>query len=372
MHEMTGRERSLKAMNFEATDRLPIMANTLPARFAQHLTGMSEEEYWNDQMEAQVRGMKILGMDFYIQKWFPIREEAQRGWSPAETEQWRDVEKVVADLEQETAKMEANFRARTAEEQEKFIQKVCAYQVETQARLGEEVLWPFGMDAHGPACLGFPYGKYGYEGFFLACALYPDVLGRYWAAAARLERWHNECVAEAARRIDYPRIGYLGSDMTDQRGNMVSPRFMDRYFFPHLDYVLSPLVDDGFKLVWHSDGNMNDMLRPLISIGIAGFQGFQEECGTRIADVARLRNRSGDPLILWGSVSVINVVGPGTFADIRREVQRVLDEWPHPGLCLGTSSYIAPDVSEENIIELFRAMRTLGAVQRSLKRQIVG
>jgi uroporphyrinogen-III decarboxylase len=113
-------------------------------------------------------------------------------------------------------------------------------------------------------------------------------------------------------------------------------------------------------LVWHSDGNMNAMLRPLIEIGIAGFQGFQEECGTRIAEVARLRARNGDPLLLWGSVSVINVVGPGKPADIRREVQRVLDEWPHPGLCLGTSSYVPPDTPEENIHALYHWMRTLG------------
>ncbi len=366
MPEMTGRERSIKAMNFEATDRLPIMANTLPAKFAQHLTGMSEEEYWNDQMEAQVRGMKLLGMDFYIQKWFPIRQETQRHWSQGEMDRWRDVEAVVEDLEHQTAQMEKRSRSLSTDDQEELIRRICDYQVETQNRLGEDVLWVFGMDPHGPACLGFPYEEYGYEGFFLACALHPEVLDRYWAAAAKLARWHNECVAEAARRIDWPRIGYLGTDMTDQRGNMVSPRLMERYFFPHLDYALAPLVDAGFKLVWHSDGNMNDMLAPLISIGIAGFQGFQEECGTRIAHVAKLRHRNGDPLILWGSISVINIVGPGTFDDIRREVQRVLDEWPHPGLCLGTSSYIAPDVPEENIVELFRLMHTLGAVQRSL------
>ena len=54
------------------------------------------------------------------------------------------------------------------------------------------------------------------------------------------------------------------------------------------------------------------------------------------------------------------------IAAIEREVQRVLDEWPHPGLCLGTSSYISPDVPHENVIELFRLMRTLGAIQRGV------
>jgi len=58
---------------------------------------------------------------------------------------------------------------------------------------------------------------------------------------------------------------------------------MDEIYFPHLDYALRPLVDDGFKIIWHSDGNMNDMLRPLIDIGIAGFQGFRKSAGRRSA-----------------------------------------------------------------------------------------
>jgi len=365
---MTGRERAIRAMNFEATDRLPIMANTLPAKFAQEVAGMSEAAYWADQMEAQVRGMRALGMDFYIQKWFPVREEGQRHWSAGEAQRWTDLTEIVADLDRRADEMGRRLDALRADpvRREEWIQEICDYQIATQERLGKEVLWVFGMDQHGPHVLDFPYGEYGYEGFFLTVAMEPEALDRYWAAASRLSRWHNECIVEAARRISWPRIGYCGSDMTDQRGNMVSPKFMERYFFPHLDYALTPLVAEGFKLVWHSDGNMNAMLAPLISIGIAGFQGFQEECGTRIADVAKLRARDGRPLILWGSVSVINVVGPGTAADIWREVQRVLDEWPHPGLCLGTSSYIGPDVPHANIYEMYRAMRTLGAVQRSL------
>lgn len=40
---------------------------------------------------------------------------------------------------------------------------------------------------------------------------------------------------------------------------------------------------------------MNDMIGPLIDLGIAG---FQEECGTRISKVAKQRpkRRSTDPL----------------------------------------------------------------------------
>lgn len=366
MHEMSGRERAIRAMSFERTDRLPIMANVLPPRFVQEITRISEEHYWADQLQSHYESMKAVGMDFHIQNWLPVREEGDRLWSPGQFDRWQDLGSVVADLERRTAELDERWRYVTAhpQEREARIQEICAYQTRIQGMMGDALLWVFGMDDHGPHIIEFPYEEYGYEAFFLTCALHPRALGDFWGCAARLARWHNECVVEAATRLDWPRIGYLGTDVTDQRGNMVSPRFMERHWFPHLDLAIAPLVAADFKLVWHSDGNMNAMLQPLIDIGIAGFQGFQEECGTRIVDVAKLRTRTGNPLILWGSVSVINVVRTGSFGDIAREVQRVLDEWPHPGLCLGTSSYISPDVPHENIVELFRLMRTLGAVPR--------
>ncbi|MGQ9682011.1 MAG: uroporphyrinogen decarboxylase family protein [Anaerolineae bacterium] len=364
---MSARERVVRAMNFEATDRLPIMMNWLTVRYVLGLTGMSEDQYWADQIGAHARAFKILGIDFCEQLAFPPREETHRSWSRSELERWSNAEAVAADLEQRCAQIEVELSGLEAQREEQ-VQAICAYQIETQRQLGEDCLWIFGMDPHGPAIIHFPYGIYGYEGFFLCTAAYPEVMERYWRLSALRACWHNECVVEAARRLQWPRIGYLGDDVTTERGNMISPRLMSQRFFPHLEYALQPLVASGFKLVWHSDGNMNDMLQPLIDIGISGFQGFQEECGTRIRDVARLRARNGDPLILWGSVSAIDVVRNGTFDDIRQEVERVLTEWPHPGLCLGTASAMMDDVPHANITELYRLFRTLGAQQRSLRR----
>ncbi|MCC6445018.1 MAG: hypothetical protein IT210_16370 [Armatimonadetes bacterium] len=363
MHEMSPRERFLRTMNFEPADRLPIMMNWLTASYVQALTGLAPEEYWENQIGAHARAFKILGVDFCEQLAFPPREESDRSWSAGEEAHWTEPEAVAEDIERQCAETERRLTEAPAH-REDHIRHICDYQIATQKQLGDDCFWLFGMDANGPACLGFPYGEYGYEGIFLAVAAYPDVMERYWQMNARAARWHNECVAVAADRLDWPRIGYLGSDMTTQTGNMISPAVMARRFFPHLDYALKPLVRPGFKLIWHSDGNMNDMIGPLIEIGIAGFQGFQEECGTRIADVARLRARSGDPLILWGSVSAIDIVRGGTFADIRREVERVMDEWPHPGLCLATASAMMDDAPHANITEMYRLFRTLGAVQR--------
>jgi len=358
---MTGRERPVRAMNFEPTDRLPIMANGVTPAVVQRLLGISESEYWDDQQSVHFEAMRRLGQDLHIQMWFPPREPPTKWVSGTEPE-WDDVDAIAAGMEKESAQI-LEERDALNNKREQRIKEIMDYQVAVQNRLGEEILFVFGMDEYGPHICHFGYWNYGYEGFFLAVAAHPEVVGNYMRAQAKHSRVHNECLVEAARRLDWPKIGFTGTDVTTQRGNMIAPKTMDNIYFPHLDYALQPLVEAGFKLVWHSDGNMNDMLRPLIDIGIAGFQGFQEESGTKIVDVARLRNRNGDPLILWGSCSVVDVLRNGTFDDIWREVRRVLDEWPHPGLCLATSSYIGEDVPYENVVEFYRACRELGAAQ---------
>jgi hypothetical protein len=360
MSEISGRERAIKAMNFEMTDRLPIMANGFGSpKFVMNLTGLTEEEYWADQPGAHYKASVMMGMDFFIQKWFPPKVQTTH-WTAQYDEQWKDPDAVAEHMERFISENDAGL-AGLEQNREYIIDDICRYQTETQEEMGEDLLWVFGMDSFGPAIIHFPYGEYGYEGFFITLALYPDLFEKYWQSRAKSARIHNECVAEAAKRLNYPKIGYLGTDVTDQRGNMVSPAVMDKLYFPQLDYAIKPLVDAGFKLIWHSDGNMNDMLSPLIDIGIAGFQGFQEECGTKIKDAAKLRARNGDPLILWGSCSVIDVLlKPNNNAAIKKEVQRVLDEWPHPGLCLATASYLSPDIPDGNLELFYKYCRELG------------
>ena len=166
MGEMTGRERAIKAMSFEPTDRLPIMANGLgsPA-YVQRLTGIPADVYWADQPAAHFRAMRVLGMDFHIQNWFPPRAESQRTWSRADLDRWQDPAAVAEDLERQTMRIEESVRSLSAGREER-VRAICDYQRQMQKRMGEDLLWVFGMDSNGPQIIGFPYGSYGYEGFF--------------------------------------------------------------------------------------------------------------------------------------------------------------------------------------------------------------
>jgi hypothetical protein len=119
-------------MNFEPTDRLPIMRNGLGShRYIQKLIGISETEYWTDQPAAHYRAMRALGQDFDLQKWFPPRQEEDRSWSRSETPKMWELEQVVSDLERRTAETDAKWQGllRNPAEREARIQAICDYQV---------------------------------------------------------------------------------------------------------------------------------------------------------------------------------------------------------------------------------------------------
>jgi hypothetical protein len=147
MREMTGRERSIRTMNFEPTDRLPIMANMLPPEFVQKVTHIPEEDYWANQLDAHIQSMKVMGMDFHVQNWFPVREEAQREWSPGQFDRWRDIDVVVEHMEQRAAQMEETWHSLSAspQEREKRIQEICDYQIQIQSKMGDDLLWVFDL-----------------------------------------------------------------------------------------------------------------------------------------------------------------------------------------------------------------------------------
>ncbi|MEW6749424.1 MAG: hypothetical protein AB1505_00415 [Candidatus Latescibacterota bacterium] len=213
---------------------------------------------------------------------------------------------------------------------------------------------------------GFPtfaYGTYGYEAYFSAYALYPEVLERWFSLQADLAVRNNRAAARAYREAHLPPLYRLDHDMADSRGTLVRVETLDRIWFPHFTRSIEPLVRAGVRLVWHCDGNLTEMVPRLLECGVRGFQGFQYEDGMDYERICRLRSRDGDPLVIIAGVSVTRALPFGTPQDVRRQLSWLVEQGPRTGLFLGGSSSVAPGVSWENIqtlVDGFRYYRTHG------------
>lgn len=117
------------------------------------------------------------------------------------------------------------------------------------------------------------------------------------------------------------------------------------------------MLEAGARVVWHCDGDYRLLLGDVLACGIAGLKGFQQECGMDLEWIADLRTRDGDPLIIFGPMSVTTTLPFGTPADVRAEADGAMD------ICRGkaslvffTSNTITPDVPLDNIRTYWQAV----------------
>jgi len=232
-----------------------------------------------------------------------------------------------------------------------FDESECARAILQEERRVQAALGPSLLKT-GYRFVTFPmlaYYTYGYENYFMAFALYPEVLERHFALQADLALLINRAALRAIREGDLPPLFRLDHDMADSRGTLVDIRSLDRLWFPHFARCLAPLVAGGVRLIWHCDGNLSQMVPRLLEIGIQGFQGFQYEDGMDYEKICALRTRDGEPLLIVAGVSVTRTLPHGTPDDVRRELRWLVEHGPRTGLFLGASSSIAPGVPWENL-----------------------
>jgi hypothetical protein len=217
-----------------------------------------------------------------------------------------------------------------------------------------------------PYGAGFPrlgYTTYGYENYFMAYALFPEVMERSFSLQADYALLHNRALLRAYREGGLPPFNRLDHDMADSRGVLVDIRSLDRIWFPHFARAIEPLLSGGIKLIWHCDGNLSAMVPRLLEAGVKGFQGFQYEDGMDYEAICKLKTRDGEPLFIIGGVSVTRTLPHGTPDDVRREMKWLVAHGPRAGFLLGGSSSIAPGVPWENLqalIEGFHYYREHG------------
>ena len=210
------------------------------------------------------------------------------------------------------------------------------------------------IDSFDHANFTSPYNDWGYIPYLMAMSLYPDHIQRYYHYTATYGRLTNMAIVEAVRRYGLAPYVYSGEDICANHGPLCSLATLDRLYFPELRRSIQPLLDGGVKIIWHCDGNIMPILDRLIDLGVSGLQGFQEETGVPFDHLVNVRTKWGEPLILWGCVSVTTTLPFGTVEDVQAAVRRSFTlAGPGRGFALASTSSIMPEVPDENIAALY-------------------
>jgi hypothetical protein len=346
--------RLQKSFDLEYPDRPAILGGWLAA--PEHIwtiTGCSPDEYWGDPFHWGLEAERLLGSDGLVSVFQPVARGAYRCVDGRVLEERAayTVESVLAYIEKlpDPEKLAADF-----DEDRTYAEFLAEYQSK-QAQCGD-ILWCPADWEIIPTALWVL--KFGYETALITMAQYPEEYRKLIRYSAERGHLRSRLIARAIREGHHPQALMTGEDICSQRGPMVSPNYLRQEYFPLLEYALAPLIEVKAKVVWHCDGDVRPILDDILSCGIGGLQGFQRECGMDLEWIADLKSGDGEPLLIFGPISVTKTLPYGTPEDVSAEVKLAMDYCrDKASLVFFTSNTITPDIPLENILALWNTVQ---------------
>jgi hypothetical protein len=362
--KVNGKERTLRALNFEGPDRAPIMGGMLcHGSFIEAAGGI--RPWWSDSEKCIRRVYRNLGVDVVGCSTLPRRPEdsaklgdgrvSNFGLMSGEPSPFQSPEDVLAFVREQPPVEEkvSQFDA------QKAYDEIMAKYEAGLAQAGDDRLWlPWSL--HREVGFHGRLSSFGYENFLCALALYESEMEKLFADDGVMARLWNEALVKVFEDNAYPKVVWYGEDICGNRGPMTSPALLHRIFMPHLKHAFEPLVESGFRIVWHSDGNIKPIREDLLDCGVGGFQGMQEFMddpahNNPLEELAQMTDRKGRPLLIIGSISCRKTLPFGRPDDVRAAAQRCLDlsEERNGGLIILTDNTVGPEVPHDNLFALY-------------------
>ena len=339
---------------------LPVLGGWIAApEHIAEINDISIDTYWENPEHWSIRAYQKLGTDAVIGIFIPKSKEDFRCVdynSYTRSNQGQDLADIVAKIDgwSRPEKYAEELASRFEEDYREFSTDL----IEKQERCGENMLYMPAKWGAGAKCNW--YDTFGYENFFLLVGLYEKQSRKMMEYGGVLGHHLSALVARAVTDGIYPKAVLMGEDICTQRGPMVSPEFLEKYYMPELKRGLKPLLDVGCRPVWHSDGDVRPIMDMLIDSGIGGLQGFQPECGLTLEYTASKRTRDGGKMLIFGPLAVTTELPVFTPQQVRDKIKEAADIYrDNVDWVLFTGNTINPDVPLANIYAMYETAQEI-------------
>lgn len=360
--KLNSKERILRCIRGEETDCIPSIGGWMNGvKNIASLAGLSIEEYMAKPLGGVVKANLALGVDGMVTPIVPLSLNEIRSGNVAPDCEHSGVEPeaILEKAEQLPDSEKDILSSFNAAETEKHYRDY--FEAAFINWGGIEPIpnfWEIG--GHFPL-----YHEYGYQAFLIACALYPEAVGKIWRVRSLHSRECSKILAKLYREYDLVPLMFCGEDVCNNKGPMVSPRFLREYYFPTVKMIIEPLVDEGIRFIHHCDGDIRPVVQDFIDIGFSGLQGFQYELGVDPYELNKLRSRNGEKLLFFAGLSVTKTLPFGTVDDVLEEVDYLLDYTDGgQNMFLFTSNATGIEVPPRNIEVAYRYIKTLDSSKR--------
>ena len=146
---------------------------------------------------------------------------------------------------------------------------------------------------------------------------------------------------------------YFGDDYGQQQGMIMGPVLWRKFMKPCLSKMFEPIKTKGLPVMFHSCGNIEQILADLIDIGLDVYQTVQPE----IYDLEKLKKNYGKDLCFYGAISTqktLAFVTPDELKSIIRKTIKTLDI--QGGYICAPTHQVQADVPPGNIMAMIEEL----------------
>jgi hypothetical protein len=147
-------------------------------------------------------------------------------------------------------------------------------------------------------------------------------------------------------------LAMIYCDIAYKNGSMFSQTmFREMHFGKELEVIVHACHKAGLYVIFHSDGNVMEIMDDLTAAGIDGLNPIEKAAGM---DIYEIRRRYPE-LILVGGMDATNLLRTGVRDEIRSETRRMIEEIGGEGrFLIGSSTEIGGDIPLDNYLTFYQ------------------
>jgi 5-methyltetrahydrofolate--homocysteine methyltransferase len=162
------------------------------------------------------------------------------------------------------------------------------------------------------------------------------------------------CAAAVKNGVDFV---WTADDVAFKTGLFLPPAIMRELWLPKLKRIHAPALAAGKPIMFHSDGNVDELVPMLIEAGV--------DCLNPLdpygVDYRQIKKRFGDRLCLSGNIDIEFPLAHGTPAEVEADVKAHMDALkPGGGYVCGSSHSIVNYIPHDNVITMINAIHKYG------------
>lgn len=356
---LTKRERVMRTVRFEATDRVPVYDLLFNDAIIEHYAGTRPTVAEAERITGLAVGAALDMTRSPVGPRAPHRVTEENGlvieherWTQWLVERpWHDMAGLVDWIRGEIRRTEKQvFDQAYTESTHRMISDRMAYSAESDPTGRGD---PAVQVLESGVGLTEMYWMVGLEQFSYLIADHPDLVEEWLEARNQAELRRIAAIANPALLpivLTYDDIAYKNS-------LIFSPSWLRRYWVPRLARLNQAWHDRDTVCLFHSDGSLWPILDDLVAAGIDGLNPLEALAGMSVGEVRARYPR----LFLAGGIDVSQLLTYGTPEEVRATCEQAIAQSGGRGYFLGSTTELHPDVSLENAIAMFETAWAVGS-----------